>query len=35
MYFCNGNLKESTELVFAKTYEEHQANVLKYQQYWD
>lgn len=35
LYFCNGNLKESTELVFAKTYEEHQANVLKYQQYWD
>ena len=35
LYFCNGNLKESTELVFSKTYEEHQANVLKYRQYWD
>jgi len=35
LYFCNGNLKVSTELVFAKTYEEHQANVMQYQQYWD
>lgn len=35
LYFCNGNLKESAELVFAKTYEEHQANVMKYQQFWN
>ena len=34
LYFCNGNLTESNELVFAKTYEEHQENVKKYQQYW-
>ena len=35
LYFCNGNLKESAELVFAKTYEEHQANVMQYQQFWN
>lgn len=34
LFFCNGNLTESNELVFAKTYEEHQENVKKYQQYW-
>lgn len=34
LYFCNGNLPKSTELVFAKTYEEHQANVMEYQKYW-
>jgi len=35
LYFCNGNLEKSTELVFSKTYEEHQTNVMTYQQYWD
>lgn len=35
LYFCNGNLQQSTELVFSQTYEEHQANVMKYQQYWE
>lgn len=34
LFFCNGNPAESRELVFAKTYEEHQENVKKYQQYW-
>jgi len=34
LYFCNQNPAETSELVFAKTYEEHQANVQKYQQYW-
>lgn len=34
LYFCNQNPAETSELVFAKTYEEHQANVEKYQQYW-
>lgn len=35
LYFCNGNPNESRALVFAKTYEEHQQNVAKYEQYWD
>lgn len=35
LYFCNGNPDESNALVFAKTYEEHEANVKKYSQYWD
>ena len=35
LYFCNGNLKISNELVFSKTYEEHQKNVDAYKQYWD
>lgn len=34
LYFCNGNPAESKELVFAKTYKEHQKNVKKYQKYW-
>lgn len=34
LYFCNGNPAESTELVFSKTYKEHQKNVKKYQKYW-
>ncbi len=35
LYFCNGNPAISSELVFSVTYEEHQANVQKYQQYWN
>lgn len=31
LYFCNG---EETELVFAKSYEEHEANVAKYREFW-
>ncbi len=34
LYFCNQNPAVTSELVFAKTYEEHQQNVEKYQQYW-
>jgi len=34
LFFCNGNPAESRELLFSKTYEEHQENVKKYQQYW-
>ena len=34
LYFCNQNPAETSELVFAKTYEEHEQNVEKYQQYW-
>lgn len=33
-YFCTQNPEETKELVFAKTYEEHQENVAKYRQYW-
>ena len=35
LYFCNGNLKVSNELVYAKTYEEHNKNVETYKQYWE
>ncbi|MCE5189534.1 MAG: endolytic transglycosylase MltG [Eubacteriales bacterium] len=34
LYFCNQNPAETHELIFAKTYEEHQENVRKFQQYW-
>ena len=34
LYFCNQNPQETSELVFAITYEEHEQNVEKYQQYW-
>ena len=34
LYFCNGNPAVSSELLFSRTYEEHQANVEAYQQYW-
>ena len=34
LYFCNQNPAETSALIFAKTYEEHQQNVDKYQQYW-
>lgn len=34
LYFCNANPKETNQLVFAKTYEEHLKNQKKYEQYW-
>ena len=34
LFFCNQKPKETSELIFAKTYEEHQQNVEKYKQYW-
>ena len=34
LFFCNQNPKETSELIFAKTYEEHQQKIEKYQQYW-
>lgn len=34
LYFCNQNPAETSELIFAKTYEEHQENVRRFQQYW-
>ena len=35
LFFCNMNPNETHALIFAKTYEEHQANVEKYRQYWN
>lgn len=35
LYFCNANPNETRALVFSKTYEEHEANVEKYKQYWN
>lgn len=35
LFFCNGNPAVSRELLFSKTYEEHQENVKAYQQYWN
>jgi UPF0755 protein len=35
LFFCNMNPNETHALIFAKTYEEHQANVEKYKQYWN
>lgn len=35
LYFCNGNVSLSSDLVFAKTYEEHQKNVALYSAYWN
>lgn len=34
LFFCNGNPAESAELIFSRTYEEHQENVEQYRQYW-
>ncbi len=33
-FFCNMDLPENEALVFAKTLEEHEANIAKYSQYW-
>ncbi len=33
-YFCNMELPENKALVFARTYEEHIANIEKYSKYW-
>ena len=33
-YFCNMDLPENKSLVFAKTFEEHQANVERYSKFW-
>ena len=33
-YFCNMDLPENKSLIFARTYEEHLANVEKYSKYW-
>ena len=34
LFFCNGNPTVSRELIFSKTYEEHQKHVEENQQYW-
>ena len=35
LYFCNGDPKTSTSLIFSKTYEEHQENVEQYREFWE
>lgn len=35
LYFCNGDPKASTALIFSKTYEEHQQNVEQYREFWE
>lgn len=35
LYFCNGNIGETKELIFSKTYEEHQQNVEQFKPYWN
>ncbi len=34
IFFCNMDLPKNEALVFAKTLEEHEANIAKYSQYW-
>ena len=34
LYFCNANPNETSSLLFATTYEEHEENVEKYSKYW-
>lgn len=34
LFFCNANPKETSSLLFSKTYEDHQENVEKYKIYW-
>ena len=35
LYFCNMNPKQTNNLVFARTYEEHRQNVVKYSPFWE
>ena len=35
LYFCNMNPKQTNRLVFSKSYQEHQRNVLKYSPFWE
>ena len=35
LYFCNMNPKQTNQLVFARTYEEHRRNVVMYSPFWD
>ena len=35
LYFCNMNPKQTNQLVFARTYEEHRRNVVMYSPFWE
>lgn len=35
LYFCNMNPKQTNRLAFARTYEEHRRNVVKYSPFWE
>lgn len=35
LYFCNANPSVTKNLLFSRTYEEHQKKVQEYSQYWD
>ena len=35
LYFCNMNPKQTNQLVFARTYEEHRSNVVMYSPFWE
>ena len=35
LYFCNMNPKQTNQLAFARTYEEHRRNVVMYSPFWE
>lgn len=35
LYFCNMNPKQTNQLAFARSYEEHQRNVVMYSPFWE
>ncbi len=35
LYFCNMNPKQTNSLIFARTYEEHRQNVVRYSPFWE
>lgn len=35
LYFCNMNPKQTNQLIFARSYEEHQRNVVMYSPFWE
>lgn len=35
LYFCNMNPRQTNNLVFSRTYEEHRRNVVKYSPFWE
>lgn len=34
LFFCNMDLPDNKALIFARTYEQHQKNIKKYEKYW-
>lgn len=35
LYFCNMNPRQTNRLIFARTYEEHRRNVVRYSPFWE